>query len=232
MSRHVIGYEGEGRARRPVYADEGPSSAAALGDPVAAVGRLSTDALIPQGGAGPVERRQVTEAERAAWRAQEKRAAPDGPQPEPDEPEPDHEEEPAMPAPAEDQLTVALARVNEASLEAIEAYTGVQVAQRRWDAASDELAAACALLDAARSQPVQVLPAPVVLTSSPAEPKPHRPGGAEERQESVNERAARVLEVLKRHGGDTKAAGVELGMRGNVVARIAQSARARQAKAS
>jgi hypothetical protein len=40
VSRRCVGYEGEGRARRPMYVDEGPAAAGAT-DGLAAVGRLS-----------------------------------------------------------------------------------------------------------------------------------------------------------------------------------------------
>lgn len=64
MSQRVVRYEGEGRSRRPVYADEGPSSAAAH-DPIAMHANGGLPHLgAPSGGAGPVERRLITEAER------------------------------------------------------------------------------------------------------------------------------------------------------------------------
>ncbi len=74
MSQKVIAYEGAGRTRRPVYADEGPASAAvATGSVMAqvtALGLLSVTAIRGvgerlTGGAGPIERRQITDAERA-----------------------------------------------------------------------------------------------------------------------------------------------------------------------
>ena len=82
-----------------------------------------------------------------------------------------------------------------------------------------------AVIDGRASKPSTNIPETI------PEPRPqrHRPGGDQDRAESVAERAVRVLAVLERHGGSTKAAGAELGMRGNVVARIAQSARARAA---
>lgn len=231
MSRHVIGYTGEGRARRPIYADEGPSSAVALGDPVAAVGRLSTDSLIPQGGAGPVERRRVSEAQRAAWRerATEVEDAPlrvdEDPEPDP-EPQPQPREEPAMSADNDDPY----AELAEAASEASEARQGLATAQERWDAAERRLQE----IWARTNGPAAVEPEPErpVVLHHRAQPKRHRPGGAQERAKSVEARGQRVLEVLARHNGNTKAAGDELGMRGNVVARIAKAARDRQAKAS
>lgn len=74
MSRTVIGYTGEGRARRPVYQDLGPSSArvssgpGGSGDPD--VKHLLGSPLLVGAGAGPVERRMVDDAQRAAWAAQ------------------------------------------------------------------------------------------------------------------------------------------------------------------
>lgn len=70
MSRRVIRYEGEGRRRRPVYADEGPASASALG--IMAIlgkgGMPNRELASPSGGAGPIERRQISEAEAAIRR--------------------------------------------------------------------------------------------------------------------------------------------------------------------
>lgn len=74
MSRHVVGYEGVGKSRRPIYADEGPASSA-VHDPVAAIGVLSATqvkgSLAPTAGAGQVEisRVEVDEATRAQARA-------------------------------------------------------------------------------------------------------------------------------------------------------------------
>jgi DNA-binding CsgD family transcriptional regulator len=68
VSRRIVGYEGEGKHRRPIYADEGPASAAAS-SPMAMHTRLvlpGREIGAPTGGAGPVERRQITEAERDA----------------------------------------------------------------------------------------------------------------------------------------------------------------------
>lgn len=85
MSVRVVGYEGEGRLRRPRVVDEGPSSAAAT-DPISmhANGGLQGLALLPTGGAGPVERRVATPEEIAAARAREaKPASPIAPRPRP-----------------------------------------------------------------------------------------------------------------------------------------------------
>lgn len=83
MSQRVIRYEGEGRARRPVYADEGPASASSSGV-LAEIGRLSVlgarGSVTPLGGAGEVERRQATEAQRAAWARHEPVTASSGTQ--------------------------------------------------------------------------------------------------------------------------------------------------------
>lgn len=228
---------------------EGPAPASAA-DPIAVLGRLSTDSLIPQGGAGPVagpvERRQASEAMRAAWRRE---ALPDlpaiaapvpprmteeelvdayrssapagGPAPE--------KEEPAMAADSLDPY----AELAEAASEASEAHQGLLTAQERWTAAERRLQE----IWASAHPPVEAAPPPNIPRTIPVavqarEPRRRRPGGDQERQESVEARGQRVLEVLARHNGNTKAAGVELGMRGNIVARIAKAARDRQAKAS
>lgn len=68
-----------------------------------------------------------------------------------------------------------------------------------------------------------------MLAKRAAKAAPKKPGGDRARMESVDERGKRVLAALERHGGNTKDAGDELGMRGNVVARIAVAARARAA---
>jgi hypothetical protein len=69
VSQHVVRYEGEGKARRPVYADEGPASAAAS-DPMAMHSRLAVPGMAARGGAGPIERREATAAQREAWRTE------------------------------------------------------------------------------------------------------------------------------------------------------------------
>jgi hypothetical protein len=65
VSQRRVGYDG----RRPRVIDEGPASASSS-DPLAALGRLSAATLRGvgerlTGGAGPIERRQITDAERA-----------------------------------------------------------------------------------------------------------------------------------------------------------------------
>lgn len=65
MSRRVLRYEGEGRARRPVYADEGPS-AASSGDGLASLSRLTALDARPTEIDRSVERRQISAAELAA----------------------------------------------------------------------------------------------------------------------------------------------------------------------
>lgn len=80
MSRRVIRYEGEGKRRRPVYRDEGPASASAS-SAFAAAGRLSA-LQIPgtageiEIGAGRVERRQMTDDERAVRLEESSRSSP------------------------------------------------------------------------------------------------------------------------------------------------------------
>lgn len=76
MSRRIVRYEGEGRARRPVYADEGPASASAS-SPIAMHERMKVPGRelgAPTGGAGAIERRQLYDA-LDDIRAEEARAA-------------------------------------------------------------------------------------------------------------------------------------------------------------
>lgn len=277
MSQRVVRYEGEGRRRRPVYADEGPASASAH-DPLASLERVSVldvrGSGLPMGGAGPVERRQITEAELAL-----RRPTPPAPPRPLFAPTPEIQEEgPAMTDAAEPETrTSPLAELVTASMEADEAYEAFAQASRRWDVARGRLttiwssarevvepgSAIAAVLQEELAQvgirkvdateargitdrlmgtigpgsgkPVSgtaVGGGPGESAPDPVVPKRRRPGGDKGRAESIEERGRRVLEVLERHGGDTKAAGAELGMRGNVVARIAQSARAREAVAS
>lgn len=68
---------------------------------------------------------------------------------------------------------------------------------------------------------------PTPIGGGPAPVRRRRPGGGNQRDSERDERARHVLTVLDRHGGDTRAAGRELGMRGNIVGRIAQTARER-----
>lgn len=69
MSRRVVSYEGEGKRRRPVYADEGPA-AASTSDGLASLGRLSalTSHDLDDGAGRRVERRDITQAEIEARR--------------------------------------------------------------------------------------------------------------------------------------------------------------------
>lgn len=83
MSRQVVGYEGEGKHRRPLYRDLGPASGSVVRTGAAAViDRLSAStasalrevgAKAPVGGAGRVERSQATAAQREAWATAEAR---------------------------------------------------------------------------------------------------------------------------------------------------------------
>lgn len=88
MSARVIGYEGEGRARRPVFADEGPASGRGRGGTpgdhaeVARLAQADASKLVevggrmPSGGASTIERRMVTEAERGRWRQRDEAPSP------------------------------------------------------------------------------------------------------------------------------------------------------------
>lgn len=63
MSVRTVGYrQGEGRPLHAMRIDEGPASASAVGA-IAALSRLALPGA-PTGGAGPIERRQISEAER------------------------------------------------------------------------------------------------------------------------------------------------------------------------
>lgn len=68
MVRRVVGYEGEGRHRRTIYADEGPARARAGGvlDALGSVTSGMVGLLAGGEGAGAIERRQITDAEAAA----------------------------------------------------------------------------------------------------------------------------------------------------------------------
>lgn len=82
---------------------------------------------------------------------------------------------------------------------------------------------------------VDAVPAPIdpeTLVDAHPRPRPKRQapnGGDVKRAAKAEERAVLVLAALERHGGDTRAAGHELGIRGNIVAIIAKHARARAA---
>jgi len=173
MSRRVVRYEGEGRQRRPVYADEGPSSAAAH-DPIAMHERLSIPGMGPSGGAGPVERRQITEAERAI--RQEARPSPIAPRR-----SAIVQEEPAVSEAAPiipETIPVAddaLSDLAGAVVEAIEARDAKAIADTAWQIAQRGLAAAWRAMppldlpdDAARlREPEGVDPAPPPVVESP-----------------------------------------------------------------
>lgn len=282
MSRRIVGYEGEGRHRRPVYEDLGPARAGDVGG-LAAAGRLS--ALDIRGtdrpeGAGPVERRLVTDAERAARRDDRPaidpaarlqqsrlngaartsaihaaRRAERAPQEEPamvEEPrtEPDTSIEPSTP----------LEALADAAARADAARRVKEAADEAWRSAAAQLEASMAEVNAILATPTAQLAASIrefaaavpvegptngstnipdfmhpastptaVATKNPAarQAKP-KPGGDAKRAADADTRARRVLDALARHGGDTRKAGDELGLRGNVVGRIASSARARQ----
>ena len=172
MSQRVVAYEGEGRQRRPVYADEGPSSAAAR-DPIAMHERLTIPGMGPTGGAGPVERRQITEAERAI--RQEARPSPIAPRP----PSAVQEEEPAVVEAGQDvttetaDLADALSGLAEAVVMAIEARDAKAEADIAWQIAQRALAAAW------RAMPPLDLPDDA--------PRPPTPSEAEVRHERLLE---------------------------------------------
>jgi hypothetical protein len=268
VSKRVIGYEGEGKHRRPIYEDLGPARAGDVSG-LAAAGRLS--ALDIRGtdrpeGAGPVERRQITAAEMDARR--DDRPALNSPE---------HLQQSRMnggartsaihaahraaQAPEEEAMAVThqdinvviearspLARLAEAAQEAERARAVREMADGHWRSAAADLEAAWASVNAILSTPqaeldamgesieswaqqvrVDVDPETVAAvldgTGRPRQPKP---GGDAKRAAGADERARLVLAALERHGGDTRKAGLELGLRGNVVGRIASSARARQ----
>jgi hypothetical protein len=211
------------------WIDEGPASARVSRQTLE--GKVALLTGLPDRelgeGAGAIERRQITQAEIDARRStvvSVPRAVPAAaPLRVADPTDRDHQEEPVMPELREpidgadlvgDALTAHAAVVEEAREARV-----VYVAERlRWEAAQAALAS---------SYPLP-LPSNIPETIPVAAPKRRRPGGEAERKESVEERAARVMAALARHSGDTKAAGAELGMRGNAVARIAQAARARR----
>lgn len=166
MSVRVVRYEGEGRHRRPVYADEGPSSAAAR-DPIAihANGGLPHLA-VPTGGAGPIERRLISEAERQVRADMARRGAlfeslvaearakqsPNGVSAMP-APEPDPVVEPATP-------NTRLRALADAAMTAATAWTAREIAIEAWRTAQADLEAAIAAV----SGPVTPTP--------PADPEP------------------------------------------------------------
>ncbi len=84
MARRCIGYEGDGRRRRPIWRDEGPASARGESPIVTGAPQLfgNGSSLLPTGGAGPVERRRATPAELAS-RLVEELPSPIAPRPRP-----------------------------------------------------------------------------------------------------------------------------------------------------
>lgn len=151
MSKRVIGYEGEGRARRPIYADEGPS-AASTGDGLASVSRLGRlSALDIRETAGQiefdntVERRQITAAERAA-RDQEARPSPIEPRRAAARP-PRVQEEPNVTGtppvePEAEPSASPFTRLAQAAQDAAAAKAAKDVADRAWEVAQAALEAA------------------------------------------------------------------------------------------
>jgi hypothetical protein len=269
--RKVVGYTGEGRVRRPIYSDEGPASARV--DGIAAIGRLSALDLrgvgAPIAGAGPVERRQISEAERDVRRGREALPspiarvlrAPAPPQPTQEaqmtvtaEPGQDMTtESPPVPLSAIrerlEELSAAAAELAEATEVRAEAALGCLVAERRLDAAWTALRAPDEPVATMTVLPVEVTRSTTVraMTNEEREAQSRRNGtkammagreakkaasaaaGGHDLRPGTEERARAVLAALERHNGNTKAAGEELGLRGNVVAIIAKHARARQA---
>lgn len=140
-------YEGEGRRRRPIYADEGPSSAAAR-DPIAVHASGGLPHLGgPTGGAGPVERRRITALERAL--REEERPSPIAPRPAAARPSPAIQEEPTVTVtpPGEPEATpepgtgpsAALSRLARAAQEAAAALEAKELADLSWRVASEAL---------------------------------------------------------------------------------------------
>lgn len=92
MARTVVGYEGKGRSRRAIYQDHGPARGRAGGtgdsDALSKLGAqvvpsrfLTGDSATTaeRGGHGAIERRQATDAQRAAWAAERAAQAPTTP---------------------------------------------------------------------------------------------------------------------------------------------------------
>lgn len=166
------------------WVDEGGSSAAAA-DAVSMLGRLAIPGLTASGGAGPVERRLITEAERAIRAEGRPGATPiqrawnDG-APKPAGPSPSPQEEPVVSEPRADHADPipatadALSDLAEAVDAAIEARDAKGIAEAAWQIAQRGLAAAWRALppldlidDAPR--PDKVEPAPVAPVRPSAE---------------------------------------------------------------
>jgi hypothetical protein len=133
-----------------------------------------------------------------------------------------------------DALAAAVGRAADAWTEKCRAEHEADMAALAWQEARRALDEAYQALDAPQAATSAPVPAPTPARRPPArqkaEPKRRRPGGGDTRDKAIAENAARVLEVLERHNGNTKAAGAELGLRGNVVGRIARAARDRAAR--
>lgn len=154
MSRQVVGYTGEGRLRQPVYRDEGPASASAV-SPMAELSRLATPGLGPSGGAGPIERRQINEAERDArrpatdtqreWNGRGLDGQRPGPQPDPAvlaaRTAPQMPQEAAMPTTDTSALN-PFGSLADAAVRASEAYDRKRAADIAWEIARDAVTTA------------------------------------------------------------------------------------------
>lgn len=177
--RTVVGYTGEGRHRVPVYADRGPASASTPSSQVAALGALSATGLVGvgerlTGGAGPVERRQVTEAERAA------RVRDDTP-PEPwkspgvtvtRQPAPQKPQEAVMPADGTDRRPTVFARLAEAAARADEALQRKTAADVAWLIAQREVRQAYLALAHLEPFAAEAVVVPAEPVQPPPEPAP------------------------------------------------------------
>ena len=254
MSRAVVGYEPG--TRRPIHADLGPARARSSD---AGLARFS-DIVIPGDeaagdGSGVVEKRQATEAQRAAWAAAGGRGAPTSRTPVP--PAPRHEEEPMdsatagnrrpdLVAPCEECAHRVVCRIRtelEDSLGPSGAFgmpAGIHVVAMSVDC------------DHFMSAPSPVVETPAAAMARRAESRARGAAGlvkaravqAERRQHIVvasashhskalqaerADRARAVLAALERHQGDTRAAALELGWSVGTVAMVASWAR-RKAK--
>lgn len=257
MPRQVIGYEGEGRARRPIYRDEviDPSPLAGLpvGSPEAAaaiarVGSRTSDRPValqitrpPMGSPEHLAQSRRNGAARASAVYAARRAT-TAPQEVP-------MSLPALPDTVELDPLEHLAQV---AAEAARARQAKVAADEAWDIARETLATAYARLSpfvtltAHISEPVEpVAPmaqeaaASVALDEhpeaahtvkpAPAPPKrqPGRHPGKAQGAQEKAERARRVMEAMARLGDDQRAVAAELGMRVNAVAMVVKYARAR-----
>lgn len=239
MSQRVIGYEGEGRQRRPVYADEGAASVRV--DGVAALGVLSATqvrgTLAASGGAGPVERREITAAEIDARRVVEARPSPIAPRPAP-APRPQPKEEPAVVDAAQDvtadppPIANPFSELAVAAERAAEARDEYERAAQRWTEAQEALVACWRALPPLTGGAAKVPPRTNGSTDIPRTiPQPsrsrvgegQRPGQTSER----DRRSALVMAAMARLGDDQAAVAAELGMKKNAVAMVVKFARLR-----